>query len=79
MTRPLELCCDCERPTGKAGQSEDSIYITLNGQDLGPYCEECREKIGWICATCEQWVDDAHVTVDETHDSLAGGCGGHVS
>ena len=34
----LERCCDCDDTTGKAGQSEDSLY-TSNG--VGPFCETC--------------------------------------
>lgn len=34
---PIEYCCECEAPTGRAGRGEDSLYVG----DAGPYCEEC--------------------------------------
>ncbi len=37
--RPLEHCCHCDQPTGKAGRGDGSIYI--DALDLGPLCEEC--------------------------------------
>lgn len=36
----LEYCFICDEPTGRAGASEDSIYV---GDD-GPYCEGCYEQ-----------------------------------
>lgn len=33
----LELCCECEQLTGRAGRADDSLYIN----DEGPYCVEC--------------------------------------
>lgn len=36
----LEMCCNCDNPTGKAGRCEDSMYLG----DKGPYCEECYDK-----------------------------------
>ena len=35
-----EYCCECGSPTGKAGASEDSMYI----EDEGPFCEECYDN-----------------------------------
>ena len=37
MGDDVELCIDCNEPTGFAGEGEDSLYY--NGK--GPYCEEC--------------------------------------
>lgn len=34
----LEYCCECDEPTGNAGEHEDSNY-TENGE--GPFCWEC--------------------------------------
>ena len=39
----LELCCECNSPTGRAGRGEDSIYY-LDG--LGPFCEDCHDRLG---------------------------------
>ena len=46
MSRHVELCCDCGRPTGKAGRGEDSLYLAdqLHLDDAGPFCEECYES-----------------------------------
>lgn len=43
----LEYCCECEQPTGRAGEGEDSLYDAVTGE--GPYCEECYQEIldGW--------------------------------
>ncbi len=43
MSRPLEYCCVCDAPTGRAGQGEDSLY-TSSGK-LGPYCEDCWDNV----------------------------------
>ncbi len=34
----LEYCCECEQPTGRAGEGEDSLY---DDKGEGPYCEGC--------------------------------------
>ena len=34
----LEYCCDCGRPTGRAGRGDDSLYAD---DGSGPYCEFC--------------------------------------
>lgn len=34
----LEYCCDCGRPTGRAGKGDDSLY-TEDGE--GPFCPDC--------------------------------------
>ena len=36
----LEMCCKCDEPTGRAGISDDSLYLDIGD---GPYCEECFE------------------------------------
>lgn len=57
----LERCCMCDDPTGKAGRSDDSIYkecvhafqaqpnpdgaTILPGEEVGPLCGECYEKL----------------------------------
>jgi phage terminase large subunit-like protein len=47
----LEHCCACDRPTGRAGRGEDSLYAG----DFGPYCEDCwcevPEKLAALVAT----------------------------
>lgn len=36
--RPLERCCVCDAPTGKAGPGDGSLYCECGE---GPFCEEC--------------------------------------
>lgn len=36
---PLETCCECDTPTGKAGENEDSLYCADCGD--GPFCAKC--------------------------------------
>ena len=36
----LEYCCECGRPTGRAGRGDDSLFT----EDGGPFCEECWHK-----------------------------------
>lgn len=38
MGLPIEHCCECDEPTGRAGPADDSIY-TPDG--YGPLCEAC--------------------------------------
>ena len=35
----LELCCNCQKATGKAGAGDDSLYCRGCGE--GPFCEYC--------------------------------------
>jgi hypothetical protein len=42
MIKPLETCCRCDEPTGKAGAFEDSLYCTTCWN--GPFCEGCYEQ-----------------------------------
>ncbi len=45
-TRPLEYCCNCDNPTRRAGQGEDSLYTDIS--ELGPYCEDCwNDALAW--------------------------------
>ena len=37
----LEHCCECDQPTGRAGQGEDSLFAG----DFGPYCEDCWDTV----------------------------------
>ena len=32
-----EYCCNCSKPTGKAGAGDDSLYTAHDG----PFCEDC--------------------------------------
>ena len=32
-----EHCCECDALTGRAGASDDSLYLGT----IGPFCEEC--------------------------------------
>lgn len=38
----LQLCCDCDEPTGRC--EEDSIYADEDGEH-GPLCESCWDQI----------------------------------
>jgi hypothetical protein len=40
----IEMCIECDNPTGKAGACEDSLYV---GDD-GPFCETCFEWKGMV-------------------------------
>ena len=44
-TVELEYCSSCDNPTGNAGRDEDSIFISLDGEEEGPLCEECYELL----------------------------------
>ena len=33
----FERCYECEKPTGRSGKGEDSLYVG----ELGPYCDDC--------------------------------------
>ena len=37
----IELCSECEEPTGRAGAGEDSLYS--DDGETGPFCEGCFE------------------------------------
>lgn len=37
----LEMCANCDQPTGKAGRHEDSLYLD---NWAGPLCETCYEE-----------------------------------
>ena len=37
----IERCINCDEPTGRAGEGEDSIFAG----DVGPLCEDCYESI----------------------------------
>ena len=41
MSERLETCFICDKPTGRAGAGEDSLYIG----NIGPFDEECWEII----------------------------------
>ena len=48
----LEICCQCEGTTGRAGRGEDSLYTD---NDWGPYCEDCwGDADYWRCLTDEK-------------------------
>jgi len=46
--REEEICSECGQATGKAGKTEDSLYIAPDGYpEIGPLCEECYDRIAW--------------------------------
>lgn len=57
----IELCCLCNEPTGRAGRSEDSIYLVCLEEPV--YCECCvppepsivpGQEAGPLCPGCYQ-------------------------
>ena len=52
MSEPLELCCDCDAATGRAGRADDSLYAG----EYGPLCEECYER---LVAGAARWRKDS--------------------
>lgn len=42
MKKKFQRCIQCDNPTGRTG-SEDSIYVEVDGEEVGPLCEPCRE------------------------------------
>lgn len=48
--RPKEVCTACDRPTGKAGRADDSLYCETC--ERGPFCPECFGE-DWDCKACE--------------------------
>ena len=40
-----ERCTICDEPTGHAGRGDDSIYIDLAGEEIGPLCDDCSRII----------------------------------
>ena len=43
MSDPLERCVLCDQPTGRAWESDDSIYTVVAGNTIGPLCEDCAD------------------------------------
>lgn len=69
----IELCCECDQPTGRAGKHDDSIYIHYPDKEIGPLCEECWED-HWICEECGEGVYPVNITHDERHEGCGGVC-----
>lgn len=69
-----EYCDECGALTGRAGRHDDSIFIWYPDKEIGPLCEECREK-HWVCDECGEGVYPEKVTYEERHE----GCGGMCS
>lgn len=38
MSEPIEMCCNCDSPTGRAGDADDSTYCDCG---YGPLCDYC--------------------------------------
>ena len=68
--RPLEYCFVCDEPTGRAGQSDGSLYCEC---DAGPFCERCWDnhhsadtKVIDLLEALDELVDaEDHVPWDE--------------
>lgn len=56
--RPLEYCCECDSPTGRAGIGDGSIYVALlrdwhrGGGDGNRPIEPAGTEIGPLCLDC---------------------------
>lgn len=38
----MEVCCECDKPTGRVVHDEKSIYVeSVTGDEIGPLCKEC--------------------------------------
>lgn len=62
----FEFCFKCDDPTGRAGRSEDSIYVDLpDGSTLGPFCETCHESY-W-----QKQYDEAPSATNQIADAIA--------
>lgn len=40
----FERCCECDETTGRAGRGDDSIYVEVDGKEIGPLCLDCFYK-----------------------------------
>lgn len=43
----LEYCSECGEPTGRAGRSDDSIFVEAvdGSKEYGPLCTDCRDDL----------------------------------
>ena len=51
----LEMCCECDDPTGYAGIHDDSYYCACG---KGPFCDECWASHQSQCDEAEEHVAD---------------------
>lgn len=78
MPLPIERCCLCDEPTGRAGRGEDSIYINLPYAEVGPLCETCQSGIEEWCAentgmeAKNSTLQEKLTKVEQALDRLAG-------
>jgi hypothetical protein len=70
----IELCCECDQPTGNAGRLDDSLY-TDDGK--GPYCHDCFEvekkkgvPVSKIIYFAESESEEAVLVADDWDDAL---------
>ncbi len=55
MMAELEICCQCDDPTGRAGRADDSLYTDC---DWGPYCPDCWQDADyWRCIADEKGLE----------------------
>ena len=40
MDRQNEYCVRCGDPTGRAGNYEDSLFLIIDGETVGPLCDD---------------------------------------
>ncbi len=57
--RPLEYCQWCDKPTGRAGAADDSLFVEL------PTDDGCTDTFGPLCDTCFQRVQPAAERIEE--------------
>ena len=42
----MEVCCECDRPTGRFEEADDSIYVeSVTGDEIGPLCQDCLNSL----------------------------------
>ena len=58
----IERCCVCDEETGRAGRSDDSIYI----DDYGPLCSDCN-----FVLTDSNYVKEFKAKIEQLETDLA--------
>ncbi len=69
MTLQLEYCVKCGETTGRAGRADDSLFVTIGGEEIGPLCLPCYRDV--FCETCQGTGE-----IDETRGGI-GTSGAH--
>lgn len=40
-----EYCSECDALTGNAGRGDGSIYLDIEGKEIGPLCDDCADEL----------------------------------